>query len=47
MDKNLDGEDVVAALADGKLVVVIMSKGHLHPADILLSYGVSPPKKKC
>lgn len=28
VDKNLDGEGVAAALDDGKLVVVIMSKGH-------------------
>ena len=28
MDINLDGEDVADALAEGKLVVAIMSKGH-------------------
>ena len=28
MDMNLDGENVADALAEGKLVVAIMSKGH-------------------
>lgn len=46
VDKNLDGEDVADALAEGKLVVAIMSTGHFTKnGHFIVLRGITPDGK--